>query len=109
LEAWMSKKKKMYLAGGLAMLLVLVVLISIIKSNERGILVQTSKVERKDLLTSKVTSSGELRAKSFVDLQSEVAGIITELYVHEGDAVKTISPIRSISRLSWTFATAKSK
>jgi HlyD family secretion protein len=50
--------------------------------------VQTSRSERVDKLSSVVSASGEIRAKVFVDIQAEVAAIITELLVREGDAVK---------------------
>jgi len=84
----MNRKKKLYLAGGGAALLVIVILMSMISSGRKGVQVQTDTVERIEELTSKVTASGEIRAKRFVDLQAEVTGIITELYVHEGDSVK---------------------
>ncbi len=83
----MSKKKKLYLACGGAALLALIIITSV-SSKHRGVPVQTAKVERVDLLTSKVTASGEIRAMSFVDLQSEVAGIITDLHVREGGNVR---------------------
>jgi len=51
-------------------------------------LVQTSRSERVDRLRSVVSASGEVRAKVFVDIQAEVAAIITELLVREGDSVK---------------------
>ena len=50
--------------------------------------VQTSRSERVDKLRSIVNASGEIRAKVFVDIQAEVAAIITELLVREGDSVK---------------------
>ena len=81
------KKKKVYLACGGAVLLIAIIAISVLSSNKNTVSVQTSKVEITDLLTSKVTASGEIRAKKFVNLQSEVAGIITELYVSEGASV----------------------
>jgi HlyD family secretion protein len=84
----MKKGKKIWiLAAGIA-LLATIVIISIYSSRMDTVPVQTAIVERKDVLNSKVTASGELRAKQFVDLQPEISGIITELYVHEGDAVK---------------------
>lgn len=84
----MSKKKKLYLACGGAALLVIIILVSVASSNRGGVQVQTEKAKLVEDLTSKVTSSGEIRAKRFVDLQAEVTGVITELYVHEGDSVK---------------------
>jgi len=50
--------------------------------------VVTSKVERVAKLRSIVTATGEIRAKEFVDIQTEVAGVITEVAVREGDNVK---------------------
>lgn len=84
----MSKKKKLYIAIVCIALLLIVVLVSVLTSSKKGVTVQTSEVEKIDLLTSKVTASGEIRAKRFVDLQAEVTGIITDLYVHEGDNVQ---------------------
>jgi len=85
----MKKKKKLLLAVGGLVVLIVAILISVASSGRSGVAVQSAKVERVDQLTSKVTASGEIRAQSFVDLQSEVAGIITELYVREGQKVKS--------------------
>jgi HlyD family secretion protein len=64
------------------------VIASIRSSRKDTVLVQTSTVQRKDVLASKVTASGQIRAKKFVNLQSEITGIITDLPVREGDTVK---------------------
>ncbi|MFY9345940.1 MAG: biotin/lipoyl-binding protein [Planctomycetota bacterium] len=50
--------------------------------------VVTAKAEKVPLLRSLVAATGEIRAKEFVDIQAEVAGVITELRVREGDMVK---------------------
>jgi len=50
--------------------------------------VQTGHVQRAETLDSIVSASGEVRAKEFVDLQTEIAGVIVELPVKEGDTVK---------------------
>jgi HlyD family secretion protein len=88
MEVWMTKRKKILIIGGGTVLLLIVVLVCVKASRKNAVVVQTAKVERKSVLTSKVTASGQIRAKKSVDLQSEVSGIITELPVHEGDAVK---------------------
>ncbi len=85
----MNKKKKFYLIGGGVLLMLVIILLSISSSNKNTVPVQTSKAERMDLLTSKVTASGEIIAEKYVNLQSEVAGIITEIMVKEGEEVKT--------------------
>lgn len=84
----MSKKKKLFLIGGGAVLMIVIILTSISTSNKNAVPVQTAKTEHKELLTSIVTASGEIRAEKYVNLQSEVAGIITEIMVNEGDKVK---------------------
>ena len=50
--------------------------------------VVTAKVERLPNLRSIVSATGEIRAKEFVDIQAEVAGLIAELYVQEGAVVE---------------------
>lgn len=84
----MSKGKKIWMVCGGAILLAVIIFASVQSSRKDVVLVQTTTVQRKDVLSSKVTASGEIRAKKFVDLQSEISGIITELPVREGDSVK---------------------
>jgi len=47
-----------------------------------------AKAEKVPHLRSIVSATGEIRAKEFVDIQTEVAGVITELLVREGDTVE---------------------
>jgi len=47
-----------------------------------------AKVERLPKLRSIVKATGEIKAKEFVDIQAEVAGVIVEVLVKEGDEVK---------------------
>jgi HlyD family secretion protein len=84
----MGKRKKLWIIGVAVLLLVVVVLASVNSERKNTVSVQTALVSREDVLTSKVTASGEIRAKEFVDLQTEIAGIITDLTVREGDTVK---------------------
>ncbi len=84
----MKKGKKVWIVAGGAVLLAIIVLVSVSSSRKNSIAVQASAVKRKDVLVSKVTASGQIRAKEFVDLQSEISGIITDLPVREGATVK---------------------
>jgi len=101
----MSKKKIVLLLFALV-LLGGIIFASLKISHKDTVLVQTSIVKRKDVLTSKVTASGSIRAKKFVDLQSEVTGIITDLPVREGNTVKKgdvllrIDPIQTAAEQS---------
>ena len=83
-----KKKKKIFMAGGGAVLLIIFILVSVMSSNKSSVSVQTDRVEKKALLTSIVTASGEIRAKTSVNISPEIAGIINELYVREGDEVQ---------------------
>jgi HlyD family secretion protein len=84
----MSKRKKILIACGGVVVLGLIIFFSISATHKDEVSVQTSKAQRKDTLKSKVSASGEIRAKEQVNLQSEVTAIITDLRVREGDVVK---------------------
>ena len=116
----MKKGKKVWIAVGSVVLLAIIILISINSSRKNTVAVQTSKVQRKSVLISKVTASGEIRAKKSIDLQSEVQGIITDLPVHEGDTVKkgqvllSIDPIQTnadleVARAQYEQAAAQAR
>jgi len=92
----MTKRKKVWIIVGAVILLAIIVLISVKSSQNNAVAVQTSKVQRKSVLISKVTASGEIRAKKSIDLQSEVQGIITDLPVREVDTVKKGQVLLSI-------------
>jgi HlyD family secretion protein len=116
----MSKGRKFWtIFGGIAVMAIIVIA-SVNSSRKDRVSVQTARVQRKDVLSSKVTASGEIRAKQFVDLQPEISGIITELFVHEGDSVKKgevllrIDPIQtdaetSIARAQYDQAVAEAR
>jgi len=84
----MAKRKKVWISVIVALLLFIVVLSSVRSARQNAVAVQSSTVKQKDVLISKVTASGEIRAKEFVDIQSEIAGIVTDLLIREGASVK---------------------
>lgn len=82
-----KKRKRLFLF--LAILLVgLVVVSSVLSQRTPSTVVTTGPVERVEVLDSIVSASGEVRAKEFVDLQTEIAGVIVDLPVKEGDRVQ---------------------
>ena len=83
----MSTKKKILIACAGVVVIGVIAFFSIRATRKNEVAVQSSKVQRKETLKSKVSASGEIRAKEFVDIQSEVAGVVTELPVREGDRV----------------------
>ena len=85
------KKKKRLIKWGIiagSALIILVVVLLLTMGGETRAFVEVEKVELKDKLISIVSAPGEIKPKNYVDLQSEIMGLITELYVNEGDRVK---------------------
>jgi HlyD family secretion protein len=56
--------------------------------SKRGVVtVQTGKVVRQDL-TSRVTASGEIKPKNYINIGANAIGVLTEILVKEGDRVR---------------------
>jgi len=106
----MDKKKKIWIVGAAVAILALIIFFSVNARRKDEVGVQTSKVELKEELVSKVAASGEIRAKEFVDLQTEIAGIIKDLLVEEGQKVEKgtvllhIDPIQTQAETNSTLA-----
>ena len=68
--------------------------------------VQISKVERRDVLESKVTANGEVRPIQFINLTAEVSGRVTDVFVKEGDQVVKGKPLLRVDPTQLASATA---
>lgn len=86
-----NKKKKrwvwMTVAGSIVFLILLMMVMSALRGNQ-GPQVEADTVKVEPELVAKVTASGEIKPKQYVNLQSEIPGVITALYVDEGATVK---------------------
>jgi HlyD family secretion protein len=82
-----SRKKR--IVGMVAAVVVLggVVAGSVIRDRRGKVEVQTQKAQRRDLV-SKVSASGEVKPKRFVNISANVSGRIVLLLVKEGEAVR---------------------
>jgi len=60
---------------------------SVSRENRKKVIVQTGKVEKKDL-TQVVTASGEVRPRRYVNVGANVSGRLVEISVIEGQPVK---------------------
>lgn len=85
-----KKKKRLiwWISGGSVALIILVVVLFMVFGKNNNPFVEVGKVKKIDKLVSIVTASGEIKPKNFVDIQSEIMGLIKDLYVKEGDHVK---------------------
>jgi HlyD family secretion protein len=79
------KKKHFFIIGGVIIIIIIVIL-NLIQKNA-GEEVDVTLVNKGDII-SKVTASGELRAKAQVDISAETIGRINMIHFQEGDYVK---------------------
>src|SRR5947209_1476315 len=82
----MSKRNKLLVGAGAALLIVGLVAISAGARRDRGQEVRFEKVTRRDLVAA-VTASGKIQPKKKVDISADITGRITKIAVREGDLV----------------------
>ena len=83
----MSKRNKVLVGGGLAVLIVALVAVSASAKREKGVEVRFEQVGRRDLVAA-VTASGKIQPKKKVDVSADITGRITRIGVREGDLVQ---------------------
>ncbi len=79
--------KKILIIGGIILFLAVVVIVTVVKSKQGDVTVQTGKVDRSSI-SSVVTASGEIKPKTFVNVGANAMGRLVSLPVKEGDHVK---------------------
>jgi HlyD family secretion protein len=82
-----SRKKRIIGMAAAAVVLGGVVAGSVIRDRRGKVEVQTQKAQRRDLV-SKVSASGEVKPKRFVNISANVSGRIVFLLVKEGETVR---------------------
>ncbi len=83
-----SKKKKIIIASIVLVAIIASIVASVYARRTDAPEVQTAKVEKRNLLESKVTANGEVRPIQLINLTAEVSGRVTDIFVKEGDLVK---------------------
>src|SRR5204863_274249 len=83
----MSKRGKVLVGTGAALLIVGIVAISAGARRDRGQEVRFETVGRRDLVAA-VTASGKIQPKKKVDVSADITGRITKIAVREGDLVE---------------------
>lgn len=83
-----KSKKKLYIFGGIGLLVVILLVIAFAGGNKEEIIsVQTEKVQKRTI-TQTVAATGKINPEFKVLITPEVTGEIVELPVKEGDRVK---------------------
>jgi len=84
----MTRGRRIVVGGMILVVIAAIVGFSINARRKNEVLVETEKVKRKAELIAIVSATGEIKPKEYVELQAEISGVITELYVKEGDFVE---------------------
>ena len=82
------KKKKLIIIVCIVVIFAVIVGVSVYSSRQKQVVVETEKVQVQDEMIAKVQATGEIKPKEYVEIQAEITGVITELYVKEGDPVE---------------------
>jgi HlyD family secretion protein len=83
-----KNRKKLYIFGGLGLLIVILVAVLAFGGNKEKIVsVQTTKV-RRTTITQTVNATGKIQPQTQVKINAEVSGEIVDILVKEGDRVK---------------------
>src|SRR4030081_3180703 len=82
----MSKRVKWSVAGGIALVIILIGGLTAAKSSKKAVEVRIEQVQNRDLVAS-VTASGQVRPQTKVDLSADITGKIVKLSVKEGQMV----------------------
>jgi HlyD family secretion protein len=104
----MSKKVKYSIAGGVALVLLLVVGLGAAKRSGKAVEVRIEPVQRRDLVAS-VTASGQVSPQTKVDISSDVSGKITRLSVKEGQMVSRGQFLLQIDPAQYEAAVTRSQ
>ena len=83
----MKTWKKILIAVGAVLALVIIVSVTVYQSQKNLVTVQTGKVTKENL-AAVVSASGEMKPKTYVNIGANAFGKIIKLHVKEGDHVK---------------------
>ncbi len=103
-----ARGKKILVGIGVLAVLGAIVGFSVMARRQDLVAVESGKVERRAELVAVVTATGEIKPKNYVELQAEISGVITELFVKEGDLVQKGSLLLKIDPVQ-TEADAKAQ
>lgn len=112
----MTKKKKIWLIAGAAVVFIVIIILAVSKDSKIVYSVQSEKVQKGEIV-SLVTATGSVRARTTVKISADVSAKIVELPIKEGDMVKKgdvlvrLDPTRyqaAVSQVEASLAAARS-
>ncbi len=78
--------KKIFIIGIVVIVIFLIIFLNLRSKQKMGISVDVEKVKTGELI-SKVSASGEVKPKKYVNMSSNIPGMIEKIYVKEGEKV----------------------
>lgn len=104
----MSKKTKILIGAGLAVIITAVVVLNLSNKKEKAIEVQTEKVKRGDVIRT-VSASGKIQPVTDVKISSNVSAKIMKLTVKEGDKIQRGQLLVSLDRTVYEASVNQSR
>lgn len=104
----MSRRAKLGLAACGAVVLVTVGAIAIASGGGGAVQVRVEAVSRRDLVAT-VTGNGWIRPHLAIDVQADIMGRITDLWIQEGDSVATGQVLLRIDPRQYEAAVARAR
>jgi len=104
----MSRKAKIVVLLGVVLLIVVIGAMSMKGNRRGGVTVRAETVTARDLVAT-VTANGWIRPRRAVDIQADIMGRITQLWVKEGDSVKVGQVLLQIDPTEYEAAVARAR
>jgi len=104
----MSKKKKLFIAIGVILIIAIFVTLNLLKGKGGQIEVQVEQVKRGDI-TQVVSGTGRIQPELEIKISANVSGEIIGLYVNEGDEVKKGDLLVELDRKKYEAAVVRAK
>jgi HlyD family secretion protein len=104
----MSRKAKIGVVLALVIVIGAIGAMSMKSGNRGGVMVRAEVVKPRDLVAT-VTASGWIRPRRSVDIQADLIGRITDLWIAEGDSVKKDQVLLQIDPTEYEAAVARAR
>jgi HlyD family secretion protein len=104
----MTRRKKFFVFGGLAAVVIILIAFNAAAQGDRGESVRIAEVERRDLVAT-VTASGQIEPTRAVDISADITGRIIRIPVEEGDWVQRGDLVLRIDPSQYEAAVARGR
>lgn len=104
----MKTSSKVLVGVGIAAVVSTAGVIGVARAGDDGVPVRMAEVERRDLVST-VIASGNIRARSAVDISSDISARIERLHVREGDDVEAGAVLLELDRSQYEAARSRAE